>query len=150
MLLIAPSTYYAHQARAHDPGVSESRPGAMLNLDAAKLRQVEDSVRRIFPSFNRPDHRALTDRGVESVRAALFPKYRLIPVMRRMSDDQQRILDILANRTRAAVRAPARPSSHWPRRRPSLGPARARCSSATTARSRTGCAARTRSPSATA
>ena len=89
-----------------------------LILDAARLRQVDDSVRRIFRSFNRPDHRALTDRSVESVRAALFPKYRLIPVMwrkiedqeerlRRMTDDQQRILDILANRTTAAIQGVA-------------------------------------------
>ena len=89
-----------------------------LILDAARLRQVDDSVRRIFRSFNRPDHRALTDRSVESVRAALFPKYRLIPVMwrkiedqeerlRRMTDDQQRILEILANRTTAAIQGVA-------------------------------------------
>ena len=89
-----------------------------LILDAARLRQVDDSVRRIFRSFNRPDHRALTDRSVESVRAALFPKYRLIPVMwrkiedqeerlQRMTDDQQRILDILANRTIAAIQGVA-------------------------------------------
>ena len=89
-----------------------------LILDAARLRQVEDSVRRIFRSFNRPAHRALTDRNVESVRAALFPKYRLIPVMwrkiedqeerlQRMTDDQQRILDILANQTTAAIQGVA-------------------------------------------
>lgn len=89
-----------------------------LILDAASLRRVDASVRRIFRSFNRAGHRALTDRSVESVRAALFPKYRLIPVMwrkiedqeerlRRLTDAQQRILDILANRTRAAIRGVA-------------------------------------------
>ena len=89
-----------------------------LILDAARLRQVEHSARRIFRSFNRPDHRALTDRSVEFVRTALFPKYRLIPVMwrkiedqeerlQRMTDDEQRILDILANRTTAAIQGVA-------------------------------------------
>ena len=89
-----------------------------LILDAARLRQVEHSVRRIFRSFNRPDHRALTDRSVETVRTALFPKYQLIPVawrkiedqeerLRRMTDDQQRILDILANQTQAAIQGVA-------------------------------------------
>ena len=89
-----------------------------LILDAARLRQVDDSVRRIFRSFNRADHRALTDRSVESVRSALFPKYQLIPVMwrkiedqeerlRRLTDDQQRLLDILANQTKAAIRGVA-------------------------------------------
>ena len=89
-----------------------------LILDAASLRQVDASVRRIFRSFNRAGHRALSGRSVESVRAALFPKYQLIPVMwrkiedqeerlRRLTDAQQRILDILANQTRAAIRGVA-------------------------------------------
>ena len=89
-----------------------------LILDAARLRQVDHSIRRIFRSFNRADHRALTDRSVESVRAALFPKYRLIPVMwrkiedqeerlQRLTDAQQGILDILANQTRAAIQGVA-------------------------------------------
>ena len=89
-----------------------------LILDAASLRQVDASVRRIFRSFNRVGHRALSGRSVESVRAALFPKYQLIPVMwrkiedqeerlRRLTDAQQRILDILANQTRAAIRGVA-------------------------------------------
>ena len=89
-----------------------------LILDAARLREVNDSIRRIFRSFSRADHRALTDRGVESVRAALYPKYQLVPViwrkiedqeerLRRLTDDQQRILDILANQSRAAIRGVA-------------------------------------------
>ena len=60
-----------------------------LILDAARLRQVDDSVRRIFRSFNRPDHRALTDRSVESVRAALYPKCQLAPVTWRQIEDQR-------------------------------------------------------------
>ena len=89
-----------------------------LILDATSLRQVDASVRRIFRSFNRAGHRALSGRSVESVRAALFPKYQLIPVMwrkiedqeerlRRLTDAQQRILDILANQTKAAIRGVA-------------------------------------------
>ena len=89
-----------------------------LILDAASLRQVDASIRRIFRSFNRAGHRALTGRSVESVRAALFPKYRLIPVMWRKIEDQeerlqrltdalQGILDILANQTRAAIQGVA-------------------------------------------
>ena len=85
-----------------------------LILDASRLREVNASIRRIFRSFSRADHRALTDRGVESVRAALYPKYQLLPViwrtiedqeerLRRMTEDQQRILDILANQSRAAI-----------------------------------------------
>ncbi|WP_428101282.1 NERD domain-containing protein [Candidatus Rariloculus sp.] len=89
-----------------------------LILDASRLREVNASIRRIFRSFSRADHRALTDRGVESVRAALYPKYQLVPViwrkiedqeerLQRLTDDQQRILDILANQSRAAIRGVA-------------------------------------------
>ena len=37
----------------------------------------------------RAGHRALTDRTVESVRAALFPKFQLILVMWRKIEDQE-------------------------------------------------------------
>ena len=70
-------------------GQAPSSSQCELILDAARLRQVEDSVRRIFRSFNRPDHRALTDRSVESVRAALYPKCQLAPVTWRQIEDQR-------------------------------------------------------------
>ena len=85
-----------------------------LILDAAKLRAVPDSLRRIFASFARRDDRALHSDEVASVREALYPKYRLVPVLwrkiedqeerlRRLTDEQQRILDILAQRPKAAI-----------------------------------------------
>ena len=85
-----------------------------LILDAAKLRAVPDSLRRIFASFARRHDRALHSDEVASVREALYPKYRLVPVLwrkiedqeerlRRLTDEQQRILDILAQRPKAAI-----------------------------------------------
>ncbi len=89
-----------------------------LILDAARLRNTPDAVRRIFASFSRRIHRGLDDREVESVREALYPKYQLVPViwrkiedqeerLRRLTADQQRILDILANQPKAAIRGVA-------------------------------------------
>ena len=107
--------------RSPDCRIDGQLPPSILReliLDATSLRQVDASVRRIFRSFNRAGHRALSGRSVDSVRAALFPKYQLIPVMwrkikdqeerlRRLTDAQQRILEILANQTKAAIRGVA-------------------------------------------
>ena len=85
-----------------------------LILDAVKLRTVPDSLRRIFASFARRHDRSLRSDEVASVREALYPKYRLVPVLwrkiedqeerlRRLTDEQQRILDILAQQPKAAI-----------------------------------------------
>ena len=85
-----------------------------LILDAARLRSLPDALRRIFESFARRDDRALYSNEVASVREALYPKYHLVPVLwrkiedqeerlRRLTDEQQRILDILAQRPKAAI-----------------------------------------------
>ena len=85
-----------------------------LILDAARLRSLPDALRRIFESFARRDDRALYSNEVASVREALYPKYHLVPVLwrkiedqeerlRRLTDEQQRILDILAQQPKAAI-----------------------------------------------
>jgi hypothetical protein len=89
-----------------------------LILDAARITALEESIRRVFASFRRNSHRALTDRELDSVREALYPRYQLLPVtwrkvedqeerLRRMTTEQQRILDILANQPKAAIRGVA-------------------------------------------
>lgn len=89
-----------------------------LILDAPKLKNLQDSIRRVFASFARGSHRALTEREMESIREALYPKYQLLPVvwrkvedqearLRRLTAEQQRILDILANQPKAAIRGVA-------------------------------------------
>ena len=85
-----------------------------LILDAAILRKLPEALRRVFGSFARKDHRALYSDEVVSVREALYPKYHLVPVLwrkiedqeerlRRLTDEQQRILDILAQQPKAAI-----------------------------------------------
>ncbi|MDE0105027.1 MAG: NERD domain-containing protein [Bryobacterales bacterium] len=89
-----------------------------LVLDARRLRTCEISVRRVFESFKRAHHRALFDREVESVREALYPRYQLVPVvwrkiedqearLRRLTEEQHRLLDYLANQPKAAIRGVA-------------------------------------------
>ena len=85
-----------------------------LILDAATLRGLPDAVRRIFASFSRYEHRGLYSDEVVSIREALYPKYALVPVLwrkiedqeerlQRLTDDQQRILDTLAQQPKAAI-----------------------------------------------
>ena len=85
-----------------------------LILDADKLRAVPKAIRNIFARFARRDHRAMDTTEVESVREALYPKYQLVPVLwrkiedqeerlRRLTEDQQRLLGFLAHRPLAAV-----------------------------------------------
>ena len=85
-----------------------------LILDAATLRGLPGALRRIFQSFARSHHRGLYSDEVASVREALYPKYQLVPVLwrkiedqeerlRRLTDEQQRILDILAQQPKAAI-----------------------------------------------
>lgn len=89
-----------------------------LILDAGRMRTLEESIRRVFASFSRSGHRVLTERELESVREALYPRYQLLPVvwrkiedqeerLRRLTADQQRILNILANQPEAAIRGVA-------------------------------------------
>ena len=89
-----------------------------LILDATRLRDATNAVRRIFAGFTRSSYRALSNRDLESVREALYPKYQLVPViwrkiedqeerLRRLTEEQQRLLDFLASQPRAAIRGVA-------------------------------------------
>ena len=89
-----------------------------LVLDAGRLRDGDVSVRRVFESFRRAHHRELRDREIESVREALYPRYELVPVvwrkledqeerLRRLTEQQHRLLDYLAHQPKAAIRGVA-------------------------------------------
>ena len=89
-----------------------------LVLDAGRLRDGNEAVRRVFESFRRVHHRELGDREVESVREALYPRYELVPVvwrkiedqeerLRRLTEQQHRLLDYLAHQPMAAIRGVA-------------------------------------------
>ena len=89
-----------------------------LVLDAGRLRDGDGAVRRVFESFRRAHHRGLRDREIESVREALYPRYELVPVvwrkledqeerLRRLTEQQHRLLDYLAHQPKAAIRGVA-------------------------------------------
>ena len=89
-----------------------------LVLDAGRLRDGDGAVRRVFESFRRAHHRELRDREIESVREALYPRYELVPVvwrkledqeerLRRLTEQQHRLLDYLAQQPKAAIRGVA-------------------------------------------
>ncbi len=89
-----------------------------LVLDADRLRNEDVSVRRVFESFRRAHHRELRDREIESVREALYPRYEFVPVvwrkledqeerLRRLTEQQHRLLDYLACQPKAAIRGVA-------------------------------------------
>ena len=89
-----------------------------LVLDAGRLRDGDRAVRQVFESFRRVHHRELREQEVESVREALYPKYELVPVvwrkiedqeerLRRLTEQQHRLLDYLAHQPRAAIRGVA-------------------------------------------
>lgn len=104
-----------------DSRVSGALPPSIkreLVLDAERLRSARESIRRVFRSFRRPYHRELLDREVESVREALYPHYRLVPVvwrtiedqeerLQRLTREQHQLLDFLSGQARAAVRGVA-------------------------------------------
>ena len=89
-----------------------------LVLDAGRLWDGDRAVRRVFESFRRAHHRELIDREVESVREALYPRYEPVPVvwrkiedqeerLRRLTEQQHRLLDYLAHQPKSAIRGVA-------------------------------------------
>lgn len=89
-----------------------------LLLDAEKCRDMAASVQRVFDSFRRPSHRALSNQETEAARRVLFPEFRILPVLwRRVQDqeeqlarltaEQQRLLVFLAHRPLAAIQGVA-------------------------------------------
>ena len=87
-------------------------------LDAAKCAGLRESAERIFGRFRRASHVALSSREVQAIHEALYPRYAIVPViwrkvedqeerLRRLTVEQQRLLDFLGNHTKAAIRGVA-------------------------------------------
>lgn len=87
-------------------------------LDAAKCADLRDSAERIFGRFRRVAHTELSSREVQAVHEALYPRYAIVPVvwrkvedqeerLRRLTVEQQRLLDFLGNHPKAAIRGVA-------------------------------------------
>ncbi len=90
-----------------------------LILDAPRLNQLEDAVNRCFAAFRRRNkHRPLSERETQAIREALYPRYELMPVtwrkledqearLVRLTADQKRLLDLITQHPRAAIRGVA-------------------------------------------
>jgi len=87
-------------------------------LDATKCAELRQSIERVFGRFQRSAHAELSSREVQAVHEALYPRYALMPViwrkvedqeerLRRLTAEQQRLLDFLGSHTKAAIRGVA-------------------------------------------
>lgn len=89
-----------------------------LILDAAKCNDLQTSTERIFDRFRHQTHHELSPREVQAVHEALYPRYAILPViwrkvedqemrLRRLTAEQQRLLDFLSGHSKAAIRGVA-------------------------------------------
>ncbi|MBL8199867.1 MAG: NERD domain-containing protein [Chromatiales bacterium] len=89
-----------------------------LILDAARCRELGRAVQVVFDRFRRKAHAGLSSVEIEAIYEALFPKYAILPViwrkvedqeerLRRLTAEQQRLLDFLGGHNRAAIRGVA-------------------------------------------
>ena len=89
-----------------------------LVLDAAKCRAIKPSLERVFDRFRRQPHPVLSPREMEAIHEALYPKFAILPVLwrkvedqeerlKRLTAEQQRLLEFLGSRPKAAIRGVA-------------------------------------------
>lgn len=89
-----------------------------LILDASKCREMQSSIERVFGSFRRRAYPELSSRHVQAIHEALYPKFEILPViwrkvedqeerLRRLTAEQQRLLDFLGSHPKAAIRGVA-------------------------------------------
>ena len=89
-----------------------------LVLDAAKCDDIKPSLERVFDRFRLQTHPALSPRQMEAIHEALYPKFAILPVLwrkvedqeerlKRLTTEQQRLLDFVGDHTKAAIRGVA-------------------------------------------
>lgn len=112
---------YGYAVAFPDCSYTGSLPASIVPdqvLDAARCADLSGSVERIFGRFRRPGHVELSSREVQAVHEALYPRYAIMPVvwrkvedqeerLRRLTVEQQRLLDFLGSHTKAAIRGVA-------------------------------------------
>jgi len=112
---------YGYAVAFPDCRYSGSLPASIVPdqvLDAAKCADLRQSIERVFGRFQRSAHAELSSREVQAVHEALYPRYALMPViwrkvedqeerLRRLTAEQQRLLDFLGSHTKAAIRGVA-------------------------------------------
>ncbi len=112
---------YGYAVAFPDCRYSGSLPASIVPdqvLDAAKCADLQQSIERVFSRFRRSGHVELSSREVQAVHEALYPRYALMPVtwrkvedqeerLRRLTAEQQKLLDFLGSHTKAAIRGVA-------------------------------------------
>jgi len=89
-----------------------------LLLDAPRCIDLKKSIQKAFDRWHRAAHAPLNGTDKEAVYDALFPRYGVLPVLwrrvedqeerlRRLTAEQQRLLDFLGGRRKAAIRGVA-------------------------------------------
>ena len=85
-----------------------------LLLDSSAMDKFQESIKRIFRVFTRLSSPTPTKQAMVAAQNALLPKYEILPilyrtvenqetVLHRITEDQKRILDMLASQKMAAV-----------------------------------------------
>jgi len=112
---------YGYAVAFPDCRYSGSLPASIVPdqvLDATKCGELRQSIERVFGRFQRSARAELSSREVQAVHEALYPRYALMPViwrkvedqeerLRRLTAEQQRLLDFLGSHTKAAIRGVA-------------------------------------------
>ena len=89
-----------------------------LVLDANKCRDLGVAVQRVFERFSRGAHPRLDAMQLQAIHEALLPRFAILPViwrkvedqeerLRRLTEEQQRLLDFLGSHNKAAIRGVA-------------------------------------------
>ena len=108
---------YGYAVAFPDCSYTGSLPASItsdLVLDATKCRDLKPSVQRVFDNFRRRPHDTLSAKQIEACHEALYPKFAILPVLwrkvedqeerlKRLTTEQQGLLDFLGNHTKAAI-----------------------------------------------
>ena len=89
-----------------------------LVLDAERCQDLGTSIQRVFDRFRHRAHPELGHRDVQAIHEALYPRYAIVPVvwrrvedqeerLRRLTTEQQRLLEFLGQRPMAAIKGVA-------------------------------------------
>ena len=89
-----------------------------LLIDENKCNDLKRVIQKIYDRWNRKAHHPLGTREMDAVRSALFPRFAIMPVLwrkvedqeerlRRLTSDQQKLLEFIASHKKAAIRGVA-------------------------------------------
>ena len=87
---------------------------ADLVWDSGKCEEIPRALQATFDRWRQRTHPRLGTRELEAIHSALFPKFKVVPVLwrkvedqeerlRRLTEDQQRLLEFMGNHKQAAI-----------------------------------------------